>query len=281
MNLHLDFREGDDMYLDAAAAEAQLPGQVQHFFLRPVRSIGIAVEMDRIDLHAALRDHPSRHRAVNASGQEQGGVSVGSHRHPADGRNHPDIQIGHVPDFDIQHMIRMVHIHLQVGIGVQDPVAGFFIDGWGIHRIPFVTSPGIYFEGSGQVFCHFDRLVADRVEILLGHLHCRGNAVHTEHAGDPVDACLGFAEPADQDPPVMHMDVRSHAAHGIPDFPDKRPDKVWAVQPLQEYFPVPYHQQILHPFYLRFICGYIFSAFHSGRPPVRPQNQFLLPWFPG
>ena len=46
MDRHLDFRKGHNKHFDAAAAEGQLPRQVQHLLLGPVRGIGIGMEMD-------------------------------------------------------------------------------------------------------------------------------------------------------------------------------------------------------------------------------------------
>ena len=65
MNLHLNFCKRYDVHFDSAAAEAQFPGQIQYFFLGSVRSIGITVKMNRIDLNSAFRNHPPGHRTVD------------------------------------------------------------------------------------------------------------------------------------------------------------------------------------------------------------------------
>ena len=110
--------------------------------------------MDGADLYAAFGDHPSCHRAVDTSGQQQGRVTVRADRHPADRRNYFNIEIGHIPDFNIQNMLRLMHIHFQIRIGIQNPISDFFVDRGGIHRISFVAPSGIHLKSSLEIQYH-------------------------------------------------------------------------------------------------------------------------------
>ena len=235
---HLDLGKRHNVHLDAAAAEGQLPRQVQHLFLRPVRGIGIAVEVHRVDLHAALGDHPASDRAVDSAGKQQRRVAVGANGHTADRRDHLHIQIGHIPDLDVHQVLRIMHVHLQVWIGLQDTVAHFLVDGHGVHGIPLVRPAGIDLEGAFQVLRHLHRLGTNGLKVLLGHLHRGTHAVHTENLRHPADALLQVTESPDKDPAVMNPHFRAHAAHGITHLSHQRTDKVRTVQSLQEDFAV-------------------------------------------
>ena len=198
--------------------------------------------MNSTDLHAAFGNHPSRHRAVDSAGQEQRRVSVGPDRHTAHRRDHLHIQVGHIADLYIDHVFRIMHVHLQIRIGLQNPVTGLLIDRRRIHRIALVAPPRIDLESSFQILCHFHSLCADCVKVLLRHFHRRTHAVYAENFCHPADAFFKVRESAYKNPPVVNPYFRAQPAYRVPDLPHKRPDKVRPVQSLQENLPIPYQQ---------------------------------------
>ncbi len=205
--------------------------------------------MNGINLYASLGDHPSGDRAVDSARQKKGCVSVGADGHAADCGNVSDIQVSHIAYFYIQAVIRVMNIHPEIRIRLEDAVSDFLIDGGRIHWIPFIAAPGLDFKGAGQITCHFHSLSADGLKIILGHFKCRTDAVNSENLNNPFHTCIRILHAANKYSSVMHMNIRTISAQSITYFSDQSADEIGAVQSFQKYFSVSNQNQILHAAY--------------------------------
>ena len=246
MDLHLDLGEGNHVDPDAAAALGEDAGQVQHLFQGAVAGIGVGVEMHRADLHATLGDHPARHRAVDAAREQQRCPAIGTHRHTAHRGDHPHIQVGQVADLHIHGVVRVLHVHLQVGIGAQDAAAHLGVDLGGIHEIPLVAAAGRDLEGTLQPGSHVHRLLADGLKVVLGHFDGGTHAVDAKDLGHPADALLQVGEIGNENAAVVHPHIAAQILHRVPDLLDQLADKVGAVQALEEDLAISNQQQLAH-----------------------------------
>ena len=67
--------------------------------------------MHAAELNAALGNHKTGHRAVNAAGEQQTGLAVRAHRHALNGGDALHGKIRMVADLDHHRVIRMVDVH--------------------------------------------------------------------------------------------------------------------------------------------------------------------------
>lgn len=70
--------------------------------------------MHAAEFHAALGNHETGHRAVNAAGKQQAGLSVRAHRHALHGGNALHGEIRMIADLDHHRVIRMIDVHRQL-----------------------------------------------------------------------------------------------------------------------------------------------------------------------
>ena len=192
--------------------------------------------MNRADGHAALGDHPARHRAVDAAGKKQRGPAAGAHGHAAHRHDGVRIQIGIVADLHRQRHVGMLHIHLQVGTAFQNIAAHFHVDGHGIHGIALVAAAGVDLEGAVMVFQHLQALGADRFEIVLIHFHGPAHAVYAEYLRHPADGLVHVRHIADVDPAVVEPDMALNVLHRVPDALHQHPHEIGAVLAFQMNF---------------------------------------------
>ena len=69
-DLFLDLGEGHHVYDHTHAVLRHFFCQLDDLFLCFLAGVGIAVEVHRLDHHAALHGQKSRHRAVDAAGEQ-------------------------------------------------------------------------------------------------------------------------------------------------------------------------------------------------------------------
>ena len=195
------------MHAHAAQAFAENAGQVQHLFTGALAGIGKGIEVHRVHAHAALGDHPARHRAVDAAGEQQRGLAVRPHRHPAYRGNGMGIEVGQVANLHREHDIGVFHVHLEPRQMLQQICAHFHVDGGRVHGIALVAAAGVDLEGAPAALHELCRLGAEGLKIILFHLGGPAHAVHAEHLGHAADGLVHIGRIADIDAAVAqpHM----------------------------------------------------------------------------
>ena len=202
--------------------------------------------MHRVDMHAALGDHPPRDRAVNAAGKQQRRAAVRADGHTADRRNHLHIQVRHVADFHVHGVLGLLHIHGQVLVCRQDAVSHFDVDGGRIHEVVLVRAARRHAERAGQIRHHGNCLIAEGVKIVFGHFDRRADAVHAEHLRHAADALIQIVKIRHENASVVQQHRRVEVFDGILDALDQRAHKKRAILPLQENLAITDEQQIAH-----------------------------------
>ena len=105
------------MHRHAAAVPRHDPGQVQHLFPGTLGGVGIAEEVDALQLHAALADHIAGHRGVDASGKQQRCLAAHTGGQASGTGTVRTVDIGpFLPDLHIHRILRVVHVHQRVRI---------------------------------------------------------------------------------------------------------------------------------------------------------------------
>ena len=107
------------------------------------------MEIDRVDLHAALGNHITCHRAVNPAGQKQHAFAIGAYRHAARPWDGLGIDIDFPADFNLQHQLWIVDVYLHVREGLQDALAQCGIDFHGRYGVILSGSAGMNLKGQG------------------------------------------------------------------------------------------------------------------------------------
>ena len=92
-------------------------GQLDDLLLGLGGGVGVGEEVNHLQGHPPLGDHPAGHRRVDAAGQQRDRPSVDAHRQAAGPRLRVGVDKGGVvPYLHMDGQLRMVHIHLQVGV---------------------------------------------------------------------------------------------------------------------------------------------------------------------
>ena len=81
--LLLDGGEGHHVDGEPPGPGGEQAGQLQHFLLGLERGVGIGEEVDHVQGHPPLCDHPTGHRGVDAPGEQRDGPAVDAHRQAA------------------------------------------------------------------------------------------------------------------------------------------------------------------------------------------------------
>ena len=247
MNLHLNLRKGHHVNLDPAAVIGKNLRQIQHLLLGELAGVREGMIMHRHQLHPALGDHVSGHRAVNAAGKQQRRFSAGAHRHAAYRGIYLAVQIRLIPNLNGQNMLRLMHVHLQmILVAHQHIFAHLPVDLGRIQEIMLVCPPGFHLERAAQRPHHQLRLLADAVKIVLFHFDGRAYGMHAEHLAHPLHAALGIVHIADEHPGIMQPDLAPKRPGRLPHPAYQRPQEIRAVQALQINLAISNHQQLAH-----------------------------------
>ena len=156
---------------DPSAVPGHDPGQIQHLFLGPLRGIGIAEEVDALQLHAPLCHHITGNGAVDAAGQQQRRLSAYAHRQTAGAGLSGAMDKGALfPHLHIDGVVRMMHIHRHLGICLRQPSADFLRNLDGVQGKALVRPLGFHLKGLGAGDIIPQIVLAggkNRVQILL------------------------------------------------------------------------------------------------------------------
>ena len=202
--------------------------------------------MHRADFHAAFGNAVARHRAVNAARKQQHRLAARAHGHAAHGLQHAHIQIRHIADFHVHHMLGRMDIHMQIGAALQDIAAHLHIDFRRGHGIALIRAARLHLEGAAQALHHPHRLIADRIKIVLFHFDRRTQRMHAEHLADGLHAAVHIVHIADKNTGVMQPYAAAEGAHRLLDARHQRAHKIRAIETLQIYFAVANQNQLTH-----------------------------------
>ena len=147
VNIQLDIRKVHHMETDRSAVACNQFCQIHNFLFRSLAGVRRRMEIHRVNLHSAFRNHVSCHWAVDPSGKEQHRLAVGSHRHTARSRDRLGIQIDILTDLHIQIHIRMMHVYLHIRTRVQDPLSQLTVQLHGTEGIRLFRTARTYLEG--------------------------------------------------------------------------------------------------------------------------------------
>ena len=106
--------------------------------------------MDHIQGHPPLGDHPGGHRGVDSPGQEGDRPAIDAHRQAACPGLGLGVDVGGVvPHLDIHGELRVVHVHLQVVVGLVELAPHVLAELNGGHGEGLVRPLGLHLKGSG------------------------------------------------------------------------------------------------------------------------------------
>ena len=228
VDVELDIGKIDHMQPDRSAVAGHLAGQIHHLLLRPVAGVRGRVKIDRVDLHTTLGDHPACHRRIDSAGQKKHALAVGSHRHSAGAGNFNRIHIDFFPDLDIQHHLRIMHVHLHLRIGVQKHAAHFAVHLHGFHGVVLSRPPRIHLKGKIPVrigFSHVrDHSAAQTLKAFVLQLDHRADLGDAEHGFQSLNRFLIII--------ALGKDLHIYPASGAP-------DSKFSLAPLQRVTDLP------------------------------------------
>ena len=103
--------------------------------------------MDALNFYPPLGDHIRRHRRVNAAGQEHRRPAPHAGGKPPGSRLRRSMDIGRqVPDLHIHRILGMMHIHLQVGMGLRQAASNLLGDANGGQREGLIRALGLHLK---------------------------------------------------------------------------------------------------------------------------------------
>ena len=150
-DLLLDLRKGYHMDRQAAAPRHQLTGQLQHLFPCLLAGIGRRGEVDHLQLNAALGHHVAGHRGVDAAGEQAHRPAAHADGQAAGSGLGGGVDVGGIlPHLHIHRQLRMVYIHLQVGIGLVELAAHPLAQLNRAHGEGLVGTLALHLEAAGR-----------------------------------------------------------------------------------------------------------------------------------
>ena len=242
--------------------------------------------MDVVQRQTTARHTPRRHGAVNAAGKQVQRASAGTHGQAARRLDLGTVDIGGtVADLDHDLQLRLVDVHAQVVVLVQQVSTQLAANFGAFHRIVFVGALGFDLEGAhaGQLFAQIGfGGFADGVKVL-GTLDGAAHLNDAEHAGNAAER-LVHIQPVllrlDKDGALrgIHAEFAQRLQPPADDF-DQPGFKLAAVQTLQGNFALIRHKNFFHiqkclSYCLRFVkCAAARADRRASRPkaPVRPR----------
>ena len=128
----------------------QITGQLDDLLLGLRGGIGVREEMHHIQGDPPLGDHPAGHGGVDAAGQQGHRPAVDAHGQAAGPGLRVGVNIGgEVPDLYIHGELRVVHVHLQVGVQFVQFAPHILAELDGVHGETLVRPLGFHLEGAG------------------------------------------------------------------------------------------------------------------------------------
>ncbi len=107
--------------------------------------------MDHLQGHPPLGDHPGGHRGVDPPGQQGDRPAVDAHRQAARPRLRVGVDEGGVvPDLDVDGELRVVDVHLQIGVQVVQLSPHILAELDGGHGEGLVRPLGLHLKGAGD-----------------------------------------------------------------------------------------------------------------------------------
>ena len=200
MDLFLDVRDIERYKAGGVGEACKLAGELLDFLLCPVVGVGIAVEMEKFDAHAALCHHITRDGRIDAARDEEHPLARRADGHAADARleRRKDERGAVFADVEADSVLRGVDVHLQSGVLVEKVPPNLGIELHGSLGVLLVGAVSIHLEGA---------LLRADIEGGLKQLPHRGArrkpdriGMHAEDAGDAVANFLGavFVETGDE-----------------------------------------------------------------------------------
>ena len=188
IDVELNFRKIDVMQPDRPCISSHLAGQVDDLLQRSLACVRGRVKIYRVQLHASLGDHVAGNGGIDTSGEEQHGLAAHADRKSARSGDDRGIDVYFLTDLDVQHDLRIMYIHCEVGAGREDRFAQLLVDLHGVKRIFLVQPPGVYLESGSFSRILFLHKSSRRVPELLDgdhwSLHDRADAGNTEDAAE-------------------------------------------------------------------------------------------------
>ena len=115
----LDVREWRDVECDGPGPLRDDPQKRQHLFLRLLGGVGVAEEMDGVQLEPPARHQPTRDGAVNAAGDHQCRAAVDATGQAARARHGVRMDVGRgLADFHMNGELRRAHLGAEIFKGV-------------------------------------------------------------------------------------------------------------------------------------------------------------------
>ena len=243
---------GHYIYVQVAGIGRELFGQRQHLHAGALAGIGRAGEMHAGQRKAALRHHIRGHRAVDAAGQHQRRLAGGGHRQAARTGLFAAVDIRRkIADLHRHVHVRVVHVHLEVGIRRQQHAAQLPGDLHAVHGERLVRALGAHLkrlcrpQRAAQVFL---RGVRNDSKVLGAH----GCAADGRDAENFADALLRRVDVLIARRLRVHRALRlvdfkipqgfQAAAHGL----EQHALEGGAVEPLQRHFALIGQNDLFH-----------------------------------
>ena len=213
VNIQLYIRKIDDMEIYRARIGRHLGCQIHHFLFRPLTGVRRCMKIYRIDLDTPLRDHPSGHRRINATGQKQHSLAARAYRHATRPRNDLGININLISYFHIQKDVRLVHIHMHLRISLQNGASQFHIDLHGIERVILSGTSGRNLKALMPIRINRANIIHDRllqlIEPFIFHIDHRTDPGYSEYFLQMRHSLL-IVKLRDR----IHIDTSVRLAHG-------------------------------------------------------------------
>ena len=150
VDLLLDMRDVERYKAGGVGEACKLAGELLDFLLRPVVGVGVAVEMEKLDAHAALCHHITRDGRIDAARDEEHALPRCADGHAADARleRRKDERGAVFADVEADGMLRGVDVHLQSGVLVEKVPPHFGVELHGGLGVLFIGTVGIHLEGA-------------------------------------------------------------------------------------------------------------------------------------
>ena len=239
----LDLGEWDQIQIEGSGILGDDLSQLHHLVPGSLAGVRVAVKVDGGEGHAPLGDHVPGHGAVDAAGDQEHGLSVGAHGHAAGAGDLPGIEKGLVlADLHGQRDLGMVHVHLQVGIGLEQLPAQLPTDHLRGHGKPLVRPAGEDFKGFGLVPIGGHEPNAQGADLFPGLFPAGGDGygVDAKDFLKPPSVFLQMLlrQIVDEDAPLLPHHMGPDVRQGFLDFLHQLALEEGAVEPLQVYLRV-------------------------------------------
>ena len=188
----LNLRKAHDVDGHPSAVTGHQAGKLQHLVLRQLTGVGIGEKVDAFQLHAALGDHITRDRRIDAAGEQNHRPAADARGKAARARLRRPVDIGRVvAHLDKDRVFRVMDVHRQRRNRLRYAPADLLRDGDGGQRKTLVRALGFHLEGGGaaQIVSEvLHRRAEDIVQVLLA-----GTAAAETHNAENIMTFLPCA----------------------------------------------------------------------------------------